>query len=601
MQYEKLSPALASAVADFEVGGRLGLASHDRSLGLVSVDYEVPRPPRIVVFLDCDEGLRANAFAAEGVEINQPQGSLRTGIVPFAALDRLTEDPAVQRITSARRLRPLMDIAKEKVGVNAFRSSSGLTGSGVIVGTVDTGIDITNQAFAGRILRIWDQNLPGNGVPEGPYGVELRGRQLRTSRDTIGHGTHVAGIAASADPNYEGVAPGASLLVVSTDLMTAHLADAVRYIFRIADEMRRPAVVNMSLGGHGDAHDGTDPLSRIIDAESGPGRIVCCAAGNEGMDNIHAQVRIRRGSTQTIACAIAPPAPGQQPRVATFNGWYDGGDQLDVAVVPPSGPATPYQQIITSAPPQRDYQTPHGFVRVITPGPDPANGDHNFFIQIIPSPTPPPVSNPHAWRIRVRGRRVANGTLDVWVVDETVAQFTGPGVVDNMKIGSPGCASGAVTVGAYVTRNEWEDIFGNPHEIGLAVDTIAEFSSEGPRRDGVRKPDVVAPGAMIVSALSVHAPTPQPVIVDDSNRAMAGTSQACPFISGLVALLLEQDPALGPDEVKRILREHSSIPRRPAGRFDNKWGYGLIDATDLGEDRSAGPSQDRRAAGRRAR
>jgi hypothetical protein len=61
--------------------------------------------------------------------------------------------------------------------------------------------------------------------------------------------------------------PEANFVMVKTDFMDAHIADAIRYIFCIASELNRPAVVNLSLGGHADAHDGTDSLSQIIDGE----------------------------------------------------------------------------------------------------------------------------------------------------------------------------------------------------------------------------------------------------------------------------------------------------------------------------------------------
>jgi subtilisin family serine protease len=296
-------------------------------------------------------------------------------------------------------------------------------------------------------------------------------------------------------------------------------------------------------------------------------------------------VKVKKGSTRTIACNIPrPPQPGIQPRMATFNGWYDGADKLEVAVVPPAGPQTPYQAVITSGNPSKTYQTPYGAVRVITPGPDPANGDHNFFIQIQPLMNIPPTSKPHVWRIRVRGQKVsasAGSTLDLWVVDETVAEFTGIAVEDNMKVGAPGASATAVTVASYTTRNEWEDIFGNAHAAGMDVDDISDFSSEGPLRNGAKKPDVAAPGAMIVSALSVHAPTPQQMIVDDMNRVNAGTSMACPFVAGVAALLLERDPGLEPNQFKELLKKASSVPRKRAGTFDNKWGYGLIDVSEL--------------------
>src|SRR5262249_43731515 len=201
--------------------------------------------------------------------------------------------------------------------------------------------DPQHPAFTGRILRTWDQTLPtaGGGVAEGAYGVELTGAMIGTSRDTHGHGTHVAGIAAGVDPTFGGVAPAASLLVVKTDFLDAHIAGGVRYIFRVAGERNRAAVVNLSLGGHSDAHDGTDSLSQIIDAESGPGRIVCCAAGNEGHDNIHAQDAVAAAGLSTVRFMVPMGTVG----VAELNGWYTGSATLEVAVRSPGGFVTHLQ------------------------------------------------------------------------------------------------------------------------------------------------------------------------------------------------------------------------------------------------------------------
>lgn len=588
MRYEKLTPTLAMAAHDFERGGVRALEVHRANLGLVSVD-DTPKPARVVVFLHTEPGADLSHLAELGVEVNDAGSGtgVRTGILPLERLGDVTEDPAVARVIPAHRLRPLLDVAVPAVKVPAFRARGGLTGKGVVVGVVDTGIEAGHPSFAGRVLRIWDQTLSGPGVPEGGYGVELSGPTLTLSRDTHGHGTHVAGIAAGADETYGGVAPEADLVIVKTDLMDAHIADGIRYVFRVAKQLKRPAVVNLSLGGHADGHDGTDALAAVIDEQSGPGRIVCCAAGNEGNLNIHAQVLMREGRTRTIAFATLRRLPNEPPFVAAFNGWYPGDDDLSVAVVSPTDQQTPFQPVLKQGSPVRDYTLQgEGAVRIITPGPDPANGDHNFIVMIEPEavPPPPPGSPPaprRPWRIRLEGTRVTKGTVDVWSVDDSVAQFTGPAAVDSMKVGTPGAATQAITLASFTARVEWKDIFGEPHAAGLELDDISDFSSEGPRRDGVRKPDLALPGAMVVSSLSVDSGVPPASVVDDRHTVKAGTSMACPFASGVVALLLQRQPKLTAKKAKALLRGNSAIPGRKAGSWDPKWGYGLLDAEHL--------------------
>lgn len=575
MRTEKISPGLLLALQDYQTESRPGLVLQKRSLGIVSKENS-PKPPRTVVFIYCDEDAQLDHLIEYGICINQSRGSVRTAFLPIESLDRLSEEPAIWRIKPSRYFKALMDVAPGKVNLPQFKTVNNLSGKGVIIGIVDTGIDSKHPAFQGRILRIWDQTLPGAGVSEGGYGIELTGNQLSTSIDTEGHGTHVAGIAAGADPTYGGVAPEAELLIVKSDLQDAHIADGIRYIFRVAEELGRPAVVNLSLGGHADAHDGTDSLSQIIDAESGPGRIVCCAAGNEGNDNIHGQAIAKPNALKTMRFRVPEGIVG----IAWLNAWYPGNSTLEVSVRTPGGFITPFQGILPSDNPVREYQLPDAQVQIVTSGPDPANGDHNFFVQMRGVSGRPVKGG--IWQLRVRNKSNVEARLDVWTLDDRSAVFfSGASIQDSMKIGSPGAANSAVTVASYTTKNQWTDFQGNSQELGLALNDISDFSSEGPLRNLAQKPDVAAPGAMIVSALSSDS-TPEPAFrVNQKYVALLGTSMACPFIVGIVALLLQRDRTLDPNKLKQLLQAQSSIPGKQPGTFDPKWGFGLINALDL--------------------
>jgi subtilisin family serine protease len=577
MQPEKISPGLLLALQDYRDELREGLIPHKRSLGIVATINSI-KPPRAVVFLYCDEDAQLDHLAQFGIQVNQPIGRVRTAFLPISSLDALSDDPAIYRIKPSRYLRALMDVAPGKVNLPEFKTANGLSGKNVIIGIVDSGIDPKHPAFQGRILQIWDQTLPGAGVAEGGYGIELKAEQLTTSRDEEGHGTHVAGIAAGVDETYGGVAPDAEYVIVKSDFQDAHIADGIRYIFRVAGELQRPAVVNLSLGGHADAHDGSDSLSQIIDSESGAGKIVCCAAGNEGNDNIHGQISVPPNLLGTMRFSV----PTRGVNIAWLNGWYPGNCTLEIALRSPGGFVTPFQAIIASGNPAKTYSLPDARVQIVTPGPDPANGDHNFFVQIRNATATASVKG-GIWQLRVRNTSTTEGRLDVWTLAAQSSQviFSGTSVQDTLKIGSPGAAKTAVTVASYTTKVEYTDIDGTPRSVGLTLDDISDFSSEGPLRDGTQKPDVAAPGAMIVSALSADSTPSRAEIINSKFVVKAGTSMATPFVAGIVALLLERDPNLEPAVLKELLQENSLIPGQEAGTFDPKWGFGLINTANL--------------------
>ncbi|MEH1884835.1 S8 family peptidase [Nostoc sp.] len=575
MRHEKLSPGLLLAFQDYQNEGDKALITHKRSLGIIAHKSPV-KPTKSVVFIYCDPDADLSHLSQYNIEVNQNSGSVRTAFLPIESLDVLSEEDVIHRIKPSRKLHLRMDTAMGAVKLPEFQKKSKLTGKGVIIGIIDSGIDPKHPAFAGRILHIWDQTLPGPGVTEGGYGAEFTGAQLTISQDTAGHGTHVAGIAAGADTNYSGVAPEAELVIVRSDLQDAHIADGVRYIFRVARELGRAAVVNLSVGGHADAHDGSDSLSKVIDAETGPGRIVCCAAGNEGNANIHGQAIIPSGRTRGMRFNV----PLNQIGIVWLNAWYSKDSELEVSVRSPNGFVTPYQKIITEGNAAQDYQLPDARVQLATPGPDQANGDRNFFVQIR-GIDPSPVMG-GVWQLRVRNTSSTDTRLDVWTLDDTSSVFfTGKSVKDALKIGSPGAASSAITVAAYTTKSKYTDIDNQVREMGLELHTITEFSSEGPLRNNGQKPDVAAPGAMIVSTLSADASFDRSSMINSKFVVMAGTSMATPFVTGLVALLLQRDPKLDPVAVKDLLRKNSAIPRKPAGTFDDKWGYGVINALNL--------------------
>jgi subtilisin family serine protease len=570
MNHQKIGPGLMCTLGDYESRGRSALALRARMMGISGVSGS-QKEPRIVVFLRCDESERFDDLRGQGIVINEPDGKVRTAYVPVSDIDKLSQHPAVHRIGATRVAKPRLDVALPFTRVSNFRTTHSLNGSGVIIGIVDSGIDPNHPDFAGRILRIWDQTITGPGVAEANFGLELTGAAITASRDINGHGTHVAGIATGADSTFNGVAPGASIVFVKTDFNTGHIANGIQYIFRVARELGRPAVINLSLGSHFDAHDGTDDLSTFIDQLSGPGCIVCCAAGNEGEDNIHARTGLEAGGNRQIRFSVPAESPG-----VVLSGWYPASDNVEIAIQGPNNQQTPFQGVIGAGNHTRVFTLGASRVLISTPGQDLASGDNHFEVQISANDGGGPHSG--VWKLLVRTDGSDGGLLDVWASDfeaGSTIHFL-DNVSDEMKIGSPGASKQGITVASFTTRASWTDIDGNTEQVSFSPTTISPFSSPGPLRNGLQKPDVAAPGAMIVSALSADSGPERGFIINKGFRMDAGTSMATPFITGLVALLLEQDHTLIPNQVKARINAGSKIPDQAPGTFLNQWGFGLI-------------------------
>lgn len=116
-------------------------------------------------------------------------------------------------------------------------------------------------------------------------------------------------------------------------------------------------------------------------------------------------------------------------------------------------------------------------------------------------------------------------------------------------------AFNVVTVGAVDDRNTPDPL----------DDTLAEFSSGGPTKDGRLKPELVAPGVNIRS-----------LFLGPTIAELDGTSMATPHTAGAIALLLQREPNLSPADVKSRLTSGIVVPTGAPSLPDNDWGYGVL-------------------------
>ncbi len=149
--------------------------------------------------------------------------------------------------------------------------------------------------------------------------------------------------------------------------------------------------------------------------------------------------------------------------------------------------------------------------------------------------------------------RAVNEALKAGIAVVVAAGNSGP---NSQTILSPGNSPNAITVGAVDDRKS------------TAKDnySIAPFSSRGPTKEGLRKPDVVAPGVSIKS-----------LSTDGGYKNLSGTSMATPVVAGSLALLLSKDSNLRPKDLKReIMSSCTSLGEK----VDNQ-GAGIINLNRL--------------------
>ena len=597
-----------------------GEDSRSESEGLVHRRLGVTAIRTFIYVVGNPESLRS-----QGVHLRTVAGDLATADIPVGEVPRIASLPNVRYIRAARPvypLAPMLDKSVPTTGADAVRKGKpSYTGKGVIVGIVDSGIDLNHPDFkhpdgTSRVLALWDQTTdsPGQSPRFFGYGNEWTKAQidmgLATTKDVDGHGTHVASIAAGngrgtgreqSAPRFVGVAPEADLVIVKVLLFDDTLADGVAYIIEVAKQLNKPAVINLSLGSQGDPHDGREAFDEILNRllERNPrGNAIVAGAGNSGDELIHLgttlpapdagrfpRIRMRSDLNRSFLVVevwyeirrglnVRLLAPlDRSGKLQPIGRWVGSNDRIEATIQ--RGPLAGANVFIGSSAPDRFYRNLNSIFLVV---------DNSDNITI-------PLSE-YEFGVEFDGPGV---TLDAYVV--SLGKFIESMDEDALRlipdsestIGSPASAADVIAVGSYTTKNEWLRFDGK--RIARAesqVGEISAFSSIGPLRDGGRKPDVVAPGEFISAALSGDG-LPQSFLEnwidqdrfqpDGTHIIQRGTSMATPHVTGAVALLLQQNPNLSFREIKKILIE-SAVDHGAHG-WDEEWGYGQLNVLGM--------------------
>ncbi len=539
-----------------------------------------------------------------GGRIRSVIGDIATVDLPRSAIVAVSKLPNVVYIEAPRPLGPRLDVSVPATGADTLRSGTpphwtGGTGKGVIVGIVDTGIDLNHHNFRDasgqtRILSLWDQAASGTPPAGFGYGHECTKAVIDAGGcpeiDGDGHGTHVAGIAAgngSATGNgeaafrYVGMAPEADLVVVGPIGDSLEVLDGIAYIQGKAAAVGKPSVVNLSLGSHLGPHDGTSNFERGLDNASGIGKLIVAGAGNDGNrndldENIHASGTVAAGGTTTVAFDVLNAE-------VELDLWYAGADRMKISLT--NGTCTTREVL-----PEEPFffeDSGCGSIAITPSGVNRLNGDREIVIALGSGSSPLAMGR---WSFTLSRSGTGNGRFDVWSTFQSVSFASH--IDRSMTLIDTATAEKTIAVGSYVTKTRWQSMAGTRMNIFGTPGDISSFSSFGPRRPcsdvaqcpSVQKPEITAPGEYILSALSAQAnEPPENIDPDGVHLALQGTSMAAPHVTGAVALLLQTHPRLTPEEVKRLLFDNTKPPNAFTGTLPNDtWGHGVLDVSALG-------------------
>ena len=578
-----------------------------------------------------------------GVIINTKAGDIWTAQIPVKSFSKISNVTGIKAIDTGGKMKLLMDEVRTETKANEVYQGINLSqayfGDNVVVGIIDAGFDYTHPNFYDpvtkqcRISRVWNQNYKeeeaglGLSPPAGyNYGMELVNpgemiKNIDTSEyksqtkkfylfdgQNETHGTHTAGTATGSgwetNGKYQGIAPKAEIVMVSfgggQEFPTSRVIDAMQYIYNYAASVHKPAVIKFRAGTYIGPHDGTSLFCQGINNLTGEGKIMVGCAGNDGGGKIHLShslntqdtvvsllgFKTKEGKIRTIKNddmidCWASPGTDFSVKVLVYKNGIKIGETKFIAASSNNSTINIINDGINTA-----------SIKITTEAANPNNNRPNVQINIIP----PSDDNQLSFELVFAA---SNTILHAWGLNGflSTGQPRYIGGDDLYSIMDGQTAENIITVGAYAARNKYTNIYNEVRSLenDVAVGNITNFSSMGPTLDGRTKPDITAPGLQVISSISsfmqdygdeetiksvaytLNSPVNGRIY---KYAADSGTSMASPVVAGAVALMLEANPKLNPQQVLTILKNTArtdhftgNIPSTGS----NTWGWGKID------------------------
>lgn len=505
----------------------------------------------IVKYSGPEEGL-----SGEGISVVPLLGGYAVVTIPETEIDAFSRRTQVEFVEKPKRLYFATAQGKRASCISSVQTGrEGLSGEGILVGAADSGIDYFHPDFRNedgttRILKLWDQTVPGNPprgyvtgseyteeeINEALSLSETEGRRLVPVRDISGHGTAVLGIAAgngrASSGENRGVAYRSGIIAVKLGVpredsfpRTTELIQAVDYLVRQSLELGMPMAINLSFGNNYGSHRGDSLLETYLNSVSNMGRLcICTGTGNNGNQALHTGGNIRTEEIQEIELGVSPYEAALNVQL-----WKHYEDVMEIYLENPAGERI--GPLYENLGPQR-YRAGDTELLIYYGKPGPYFVTQEIYIDFIPTGN---YVDSGVWKIILRGKDIKDGQYFLWLpggnVLNPLTSFYLPRAEGTLTI--PSTALRLISVGAYDSRS----------------DVYADFSGRGGKFLPYGKPDFVAPG------VDITAPRP-----GGSYGSFTGTSFAAPFATGACALLMEwgivkgNDPFLYGEKVKAYLR-----------------------------------------------
>ncbi|WP_159941911.1 MULTISPECIES: S8 family serine peptidase [unclassified Nocardiopsis] len=457
------------------------------------------------------------------------------------------------RIPETEDSAPDLDTALPMTGSDIAQNELGLTGEGLRVAIMDTGVDYTHPDLGGGSFPN-DRVVTGHDFVGDDFNAGVPGSEPVPDddpQDCNGHGTHVAGIV-GAEGEVTGVAPGVEFGAykvfgctgsTTSDIMIAAMERA------LDDGMD---VLNMSIGS---AHSWPQyPTAVASDNLVDEGMVVVASIGNSGDTGLYS--------------AGAPGLGEDVIGVASFDNTHIQAASVSAN---PSGETLAYMEMGGAAEPPTSGETDELVYigRGCTSLGDTLEGDPEGRTALI-----------------VRGActfaekyetALAAGATGVVVYNNVAGMFAGGGIVDQ----------GAFAIGISDTSGaHLRELLEGDEPVTLTWTgenttvpnptggLISSFSSFGLSPDLSLKPDIGAPGGLINSTYPM---------AKGGYATISGTSMSSPHVAGGVALLLQARPDLDAHEVRDVL-QNSADPKAWWGNPDlgfpdnvHRQGAGMLD------------------------